>query len=211
MAGNGGPESGIPSTGLITQPCLVLASASPRRRELLEGLGLQPLVEPADLDEQPHPGENPFDLVVRLAEQKALAVSSGKNLTIGADTEVIIDGRALGKPASAAEARRMLLDLSGRTHTVATGIAVVCNGEVRSTVAVAEVTIRHLQIADVEWYIDLGEWEGKAGGYAVQGAGGLLVEVMNGHFHTVIGMPLVELDGLLESFGRPIHSWVGER
>lgn len=195
-------------------PELILASASPRRRDLLRAIGLDPRVEPAEVDETPDPGEDPSELVLRLAVAKARAVAgapagagqpSGDRIVIGADTVIDCDGEVLGKPVDRADARRMLEQLSGRSHVVATGVAVVgwCRGRSVEASAIdrSRVTFRALSAAEIEWYLDSGEPMGKAGAYAIQGLGSLLVERLEGSYHGVVGLPLVVLDRLLGEVG----------
>ena len=196
-------------------PYLVLASASPRRLDLLATVGVRPAVVPADVDETPLPGEKPDELVERLAVAKALTVAAGlpagegtggdTTLVVAADTVIDLDGRVLGKPADDAEAAAMLRSLSGRAHAVVTGLAVAClvGGAVTTERAVehTEVWMRHLADADVAWYLDSGEHRGKAGAYAIQGRGSLLVDRIEGNHQTVVGLPLPALDGLTRRFG----------
>ena len=187
---------------------LVLASGSPRRRELLQSLGLDFVVRPADIDETARADEPPTVLVERLAVEKAEAKAEGKHLVIGADTLVIDGVEALGKPTDVDDARSMLERLSGRSHRVVSGIAVVCNGQRLSSITSTPVQFQTLEAEDVDWYLDGGEWAGKAGAYAIQGAGGLLVDGITGNYQNVVGLPLTELDRLLGRFGRPLKTWM---
>jgi septum formation protein len=188
---------------------LVLASASPRRRELLARLGLDPLIRPADLDETPRPEEDPHELVVRLASAKAAASlahgtrqpGTPEEVVLAADTEVVLDGQVLGKPRDADDAARMLRRLSGRTHEVVTGVAVRRGGTARTTRVTTEVRFRPLGDAEVAWYVATGEPDGKAGAYALQGAGAALVERIDGSDTNVIGLPLAETVTLLRQVG----------
>lgn len=198
----------MPQTGAIARPQLVLASSSPQRHTLLRRLGIEPTLSPSNFDESARPDEEPGDLVERLAIGKASAVAAGKNLTIGADTMVLIDGEALGKAADAEIAATMLRRLSGRPHEVATGVAVVCNGHTTSSVTRTTVWFRKLSEDDLAWYLDSGEWVDKAGAYAIQGLGGLLVDRIEGDYNNVVGLPVGELDRLLSSFGRPLRTWM---
>lgn len=193
-----------------TRPTLVLASASPRRRELLTRLGLDPVVRPADLDETPHPDEDPVDLVRRLAASKARAVARtdaaadptvGGEVVLAADTEVALDGRSLGKPRDDDHAAAMLRALSGRTHTVVTGVATASAAGVEVAHVVTEVTFATLGDRDIAWYVATGEPRDKAGAYALQGAGGALVERIDGSASNVIGLPLAETVALLRGAG----------
>jgi septum formation protein len=185
---------------------LVLASASPRRRELLTGLGLVFDVQPAHIDETPLPGEEAAAMVARLARDKAAAVAAPARVTLAADSVVGIDGQLLGKPRDAAEATEMLRMLSGRTHVVSTGIAVavVNGGEApREAVAVVttEVTFVALSDADVSWYVATGEPLDKAGAYGLQGQGARWVRSIAGSPTNVIGLPLPETVELAARLG----------
>jgi septum formation protein len=186
------------------RPRLVLASASPRRAQLLARLGVSPQIRPAEVDETPRPGEVAKDLAVRLAGAKAAVASAagdGDEVVLAADTVVVVDGRALGKPTDDIDAARMLRSLSGRTHEVVTGLAVQ-----RGTVAALErvttrVTFRRLPDAEIAWYLGTGEPGDKAGGYGLQGAGAVLVDRIEGSDTNVIGLPLAETVRLLRDVG----------
>jgi septum formation protein len=184
---------------------LVLASASPRRRTLLEGLTLDFEVRTADLDETPEPGETAENLAVRLAGEKAAAVIRPGEVAIAADTVVAVDGHLLGKPADPDDARRMLRLLSDRTHQVTTGVAVqvVADDEVRqaTTAVITEVTFVALSDDDLEWYVATGAPFDKAGGYGLQGVGGHLIRAVTGSPTNVIGLPLAETLELAERVG----------
>ncbi len=179
---------------------LVLASGSPRRRELLDRLGVTYTIEPADLDETPREGEDPIAYVVRLAVEKAEAVAArltgGKpdaTVVIGADTTVVLDGEIYGKPEDADEVRRMLRALSGGWHQVHTGVAVHCGGRTEHGVATTAVRLSPLSAATIEWYLGTGEPFGKAGAYALQGSGAAFVEEVAGSVSGVIGLPMTLL------------------
>jgi septum formation protein len=185
-------------------PVLVLASSSPRRRELLAALGLEFAVEPADVDESPRPGEQPVAYVRRLSVDKARAVvgSCGPGAgVVAAATTVDLHGRILGKPATAEEARSMLLALSGATHEVHTGVTVARDTTVVTGVESTAVTFTEVTPDLAEWYIATGEPFDKAGGYAIQGAGALLVERVEGSVSNVVGLPLTLLAGLMVDVG----------
>jgi septum formation protein len=189
-----------PSTG---DPMLILASGSPRRRELLELVGVRHRVRAAVDEEAPRPGEDPAAFAVRAARAKAGSVAAeipGATV-LGSDTVVEIDGAILGKPRSEADAAAMLRALSGRTHQVHTAVALVVDGRCRSLLDSAEVRIKTLDEATIAWYLATGEPMDKAGAYAVQGAGGLLVESVNGSPQTVIGLPLHRLPELFQQCG----------
>lgn len=187
------------------RPALVLASASPRRAELLARLGVTPLRRPVDIDETPRAGEKGPDLVVRLASAKAAAAAARGDghdeVVLAADTEVIAEGRVLGKPRDRADAASMLRTLSGRTHEVVTGVAVVRGPVSAVTRVTTAVTFRPLSDAEVAWYIATGEPDDKAGAYGLQGAGAVLVERVDGSDTNVIGLPLAETVALLRDVG----------
>jgi len=177
---------------------LILASASPRRRELLERLGLVLEVAPAAVDETPQPDEKPLAYARRVAAAKCDAVAdgaaAGRGLAVlGADTTVVIEDAILGKPANDTEARAMLLRLAGRRHEVITAYTLRfgCRRLVRAVTTV--VAMRALQPAEVDAYLASGEWKGKAGGYAVQGRAGAFVSELRGSLTNVIGLPLAEV------------------
>lgn len=183
---------------------IVLASASPRRRELLAGLGLRFEVAAADIDEEAVTAATPQALVQKLALEKARAVAKIRPaaLVIGADTVVYKSGRIFGKPQGAAEAQDMLRILSGGTHTVATGIALVApNAEVVDVVT-AKVTFKALTGGQIERYIATGEPFDKAGGYGIQGRAAAMIREISGDYYTVVGLPVCRLGELLaEHFG----------
>lgn len=185
---------------------MILASQSPRRIELMDEAGFTCRVIPADIDETPHEGEQPLDLVGRLAKDKALCVASeharGSEIVVAADTIVTIDGSILGKPADAEDAKRMLRQLSGRTHQVATGVCVARTnaagdaGEpvLQNFVEVTDVTFYALDEDTIEAYARSGEPLDKAGAYGIQGKGGrMLVEKIDGDFYNVVGLPIARV------------------
>lgn len=184
---------------------IVLASASPRRRELLTSIGLTFTVDPADVDEETLSDLDPLQQAVALAELKAeyVARRHGEALVIGADTIVTIDGMALGKPQDDEDARRMLRMLSGRTHEVITGVAVVdaATNRAASEAERTLVTFRTLSEDEIARYVASGEPMDKAGAYAIQGLGALLVSRIVGCYPNVVGLPLVTLARLLQPFG----------
>jgi septum formation protein len=188
---------------------LVLASGSPRRRDLLESLGVEFAVDPPDVDEAPLPGEHPVDYVRRLSVDKAMAVAArhGDDVTVvAADTTVDVGGRILGKPESPDEARSMLLALSATTHQVHTGVTVRAGDRVETSVATTSVTFTTVTPELLEWYLATGEPFDKAGGYALQGAGALLVDAVNGSVSNVVGLPLTLLAELLAAVGLALVS-----
>lgn len=186
---------------LGSQP-LILASASPRRREILGRLGVPFIVEPADVDETPTLGETPDEMVVRLALTKARAVAArhDKGLVIGSDTTVALGDRVFGKPIDEAEARAMLGALQGVTHRVVTGLAVVraSDGAERTLAVPALVTMRSLDGDEIAAYVATGEPMDKAGAYGAQGQGGRLIEKIDGPYLTVVGLPIDALLPLLQ-------------
>ena len=177
---------------------LVLASRSPQRRAILEQLGVDFRVEPADVQEQTH-GE-PRALVIENALRKARAVEGDR--VLGADTTVSLDGRIFGKPADGGDAETILRRLSGRTHEVWGGIALRANGAERTSTCRTRVRFRRLEERDLRWYLDTGEWRGRAGAYAIQGRGAALVEGIEGDFWNVVGLPVPELLRLAPDLAR---------
>ena len=192
---------------------LVLASASPRRRELLASLGLVFQVAPAELDETAREGEAAEAYVVRLAREKALAISARfpGDLALAADTAVVLDEQILGKPGDDAQlGAAMLRQLAGRTHRVMTGIAVGGGGALRSQVVTTQVSFRPLTGLEIAWYVATGEGRDKAGGYAVQGRAGAFITSLEGSPSNVVGLPLAESLELLGEAGYPLP-WSGAR
>ena len=182
---------------------LVLASRSPRRIELLKRIGHNPIVDPADIDETQCTGESAIDYVVRLSGEKAATVARRHPgcVVIGADTCVELDGVVHGQPVDRADAERILRTLSGRTHNVHTAVTVTSGGVADSVVDTARVTLLPLNAHLLAWYLDTGEPFGKAGAYAVQGHGGVLVTRVQGSMSTVVGLPLRPTVGLLSRAG----------
>ena len=182
---------------------VVLASASPRRRELLSLIGIHHIVRPADVDESLHENEVPAVYAERLARAKASthAIDDDSTLVIGSDTIVVIDDRVLGKPRDAREAAEMLRTLSGRTHTVYTAVAVRRGAVIVSAVEHVAVTFRHLTDDGIESYIATGEPMDKAGSYGIQGFGATIVERIDGDYFAVMGLALGTLITLFERVG----------
>jgi septum formation protein len=182
---------------------LVLASASPRRLELLARIGVVPdRVAPADVDETPRKGELPRALAARLAEAKALAVEAPGALVLAADTVVGVGRRILGKPGDADEARRFLELLSGRRHQVHTGVVLhLPDGALRRRLVTSIVAFQRLTAQQVAAYLETGEWQGKAGGYAIQGRAEMFVRFLSGSHSNVVGLPLFETAQLLRGVG----------
>ena len=182
---------------------VILASSSPRRRELLTLVGIPHEVMPADIDESYTPGETPAAHAERLARTKAgvVAARHPTAVTIGADTVVVVDGELLGKPRDPWEARRMLARLGGRTHTVYTAVAVSRDGRIESGVEKVDVTFRKLSEPEIEAYVATGEPMDKAGAYGIQGYGATIVERIEGDYFAVMGLALVRLVRLMGRLG----------
>jgi septum formation protein len=187
----------------MKKPRVILASSSPRRRDLLRLIGISHDVRPADIDESVLPGEAPAVYAERLARDKAGVVARAEPgaLTIGADTIVVIDDRILGKPRDTADAHRMLELLAGRTHTVYTAIAVAHGTKLVSGVEHVAVTFRPLEEAEIARYIATGEPMDKAGAYGIQGFGATIVERIDGDYFAVMGLALGRLVGLMRRLG----------
>ena len=187
---------------------LVLASQSPRRAEILTNAGFRYQVRAANTDETPRPSETAAAYVERLAQQKAriaaAALETGEpHLVIGADTTVLVDKQILGKPADEADARRMLQLLSGRTHEVLTGVALLRVPEAQEAVSVEKTRVFFFRLSDreIEDYIATGEPFGKAGAYGIQGIGGRFIHRIEGDYFNVMGLPLSKLWQMLRSLG----------
>ena len=189
------------------RPPLILASASPRRLDLLAQIGLQPdHVDPADIDERPLPKETPRRLALRLARLKAQTAAARwpDAFVLGADTVVAAGRRLLGKAENEDEARAWLTLLSGRAHRVLTGVALVApGGRTAARLAEARVHLKRLTPRELDAYIQSGEWRGKAGGYGVQGRAGGFVIAMQGSYSAIVGLPLYETGALLDGLGFP--------
>ncbi|MBW8812541.1 MAG: septum formation protein Maf [Caulobacterales bacterium] len=190
---------------MASQPRLVLASASPRRLDLLSQIGLTPdAVDAAELDESPQPQETPRRLALRLAEAKAdhVAARQPDAYVLAADTVVAVGRRVLPKAGDEAEVRACLRLLSGRAHKVLTGVAVRApDGRAAQRLVETRVRFKRLSDADVEAYVGSGEGLGKAGGYAIQGRAGALVIELQGSYSGVVGLPLYETENLLAGLG----------
>ncbi|UCG72636.1 MAG: septum formation inhibitor Maf [Chromatiales bacterium] len=187
------------------QPPVYLASASPRRRELLQQLGVACVVCPADVDESSRRGERPEEYVRRVAVDKAQAVAASvaepAALVLAADTAVVQDGKIFGKPTDRADALQMLAALSGATHEVFSGVAVVSGTDCRHAVSRSAVRFRAISPGEAGAYWHTGEPADKAGAYAIQGLGAMFVEALQGSYSGVMGLPLFDTARLLESFG----------
>ena len=182
---------------------MILASQSPRRRELLALVGIPHEVRPADIDETYLPGEPPRDHAERLAREKTAAIAAAEPdaLVIGSDTIVVVDGDVLGKPAEAEEAGRMIARLAGRTHTVMTGVAVAWRGQTRSAVEEVDVTFHPLSAREIAEYVATCEPMDKEGAYGIQGYGATIVARVDGDYFAVMGLPLQRLVRLLGDVG----------
>jgi len=180
---------------------LVLASASPRRRELLTTAGIAHEVRPADIDESLHAGETPEAYVARLAAEKARAVHRPGEATLGADTTVVIDGESIGKPGDAAEAKEMLKRLEGRAHEVLTGWSLFDGTRARGGVERTRVFFRAMTGAEIADYVASGEPFDKAGGYGIQGLASKYVERIEGCYFNVVGLPVARVAEALATVG----------
>jgi len=182
---------------------VVLASASPRRRQLLNLIGIAHEVRPANIDETMRQREAPRRHAERLAREKATAIAARDPdlITIGADTVVVVNRKVLGKPRDEAEAVQMLTQLSGRQHTVITAIAVARGRKLRSSIEEVQVKFRRLRDDEIEAYVATGEPMDKAGAYGIQGYGATIVERIEGDYFAVMGLPLARLTALMRDLG----------
>jgi septum formation protein len=196
-----------------SQPKLILASASPRRSEILDRLGLIFEIRPVDIDESPRPGEPAEDYVDRLAHEKAQACGADEGIVIAADTVVLVDGKILGKPLDQLDAERMLASLSGRRHEVLTAVAVrnIARNRILAGLERSMVSIANLSDEEVFWYVATGEPLDKAGSYAIQGVGALFVTAVEGNYSNVVGLPLPLLYRLLSELGYDLRSFRQEK
>lgn len=190
---------------MTTSARLILASSSPRRHQLLEQIGVEFRAVPSSYEEH-GPGDDPGRRVLANALGKAREVAAREGVpaggaVLGADTEVAVDGRTLGKPADMAAARDMLRTLSGRAHQVLTAVVLITAAGERTQTDMAEVRFRELGDRQIEWYLNGGEWRGKAGGYAIQGRGAALVAGISGDQSTVVGLPLGVVAAMLTGTG----------
>lgn len=185
---------------------LILGSGSPRRKELLAQLGLVPdAILPPDIDEDPRKGELPRPYCARLAREKALAIAAGgSDVILCADTTVALGRRILGKPRDAGEAAAFLVALGGRRHQVITSVAVRRGDRLWTRESVSAVKMKRLSDAELNAYLVSGEWEGKAGAYAIQGMAGAFIPWISGSFTGIVGLPLAETAALLTAAGLPV-------
>ncbi|TVM08317.1 MAG: septum formation inhibitor Maf [Halomonas sp.] len=187
------------------QPLVCLASASPRRRDLLSSIGVEVDVKPCHIDETPQPGESPDDYVVRLAVEKALEADTLTSLpTLGSDTAVVLDGRILGKPRDQAHGAEMLAALSGRRHEVLTAVALTGPAGMLKCCVATQVCLGDISDKQIAAYWQTGEPLDKAGGYAIQGLAAVFVATIEGSYSAVVGLPLYETATLLREQGVPI-------
>jgi septum formation protein len=186
---------------------LILGSGSPRRRELLSQIGVvADDIRPPDIDETPQKTELPRPYCARMAREKALAVDAGpEDIVLSADTTVALGRRIMGKPADVGEAAQFLLAMSGRRHTVITAVAVRRGPQLWERDVVTTVKMKRLSDEDLNAYLATGDWQGKAGGYGIQGPAGVLIPWIQGSFTAVVGLPLCETAGLLKAAGYPVH------
>ena len=191
---------------------LVLGSGSPRRLELLAQIGIVPAdIRPPDIDETPLRGELPRPYVIRMAREKAQAVPCGAGeVVLCADTTVAMGRRIMGKPENAAEAAAFLHAMSGRRHRVITAVAVKRGEALFVKDVVTTVQMKRLSNAEVNSYLASGDWQGKAGGYAIQGPAGAFIPWINGSFTGVVGLPIAEAAGLLTAAGYPVYERASE-
>jgi septum formation protein len=186
-------------------PTLILASASPRRAELLRSAGYDFSVEVADVDESVLPHEAPDGYVLRVARAKARNVTGrcGKSgsVVIAADTTVVVRGEILGKPEDASDAARMLKTLAGAVHEVLTGVVVTAGNSEKAEVVRTRVHLLPISAAEIQWYVETGEPEGKAGAYAIQGRAARFVDWIEGSWSNVVGLPVATVSRMLRELG----------
>ncbi len=183
---------------------MILASSSPRRKELLKQIGLEVEIQPADIDETAGVNENPEKYVQRMAMEKAICIRSKLGSAvpiISGDTIVVVDGSILGKPSSESQFRNMMQQLSGRQHEVLSAFTLLCKEINETSIQRTSVWFRPLSDLDIEEYWLSGEPEGRAGGYAIQGLGALFVERIEGSYSSVMGFPIFEIGQMLSKYG----------
>ncbi|HJZ69923.1 MAG TPA: Maf family protein [Blastocatellia bacterium] len=177
-----------------TKPTLILASASPRRAELLKQIGVDFELAPSQIAELPHPDEAPADYITRIARAKVIAVARKRDagLIIGADTVVVLDGRLMGKPENEEQAKQMLRQLSGKWHAVMTGVALYDAASRREVADYDKTLVKFARLSEreIDWYVGTGEPMDKAGAYGIQGLGALLVDEIAGNYYNVVGLPI---------------------
>ncbi|MBO9476683.1 septum formation protein Maf [Shimia sp. R11_0] len=187
---------------------LILGSGSPRRRELLAQIGVvADEIRPPDINEDPHKNELPRPYCVRIAREKAAAVlAAPDDIVLCADTTVALGRRIMGKPADAAEAAAFLMALSGRRHRVITAVAVKRGDRLWQRDVVSDVKMKRLSNAELNAYLATNDWQGKAGGYAIQGPAGAFIPWISGSFTGIVGLPVTETAGLLQAAGYPLYT-----
>ena len=196
----------------MTLEQIVLASASPRRRELLDQIGIRHRVRPVEIDETPNKGELPDDYVLRMATEKATVAWQKSNQelpVLAADTSVVLDGLIMGKPENEADALTMLSSLSGEVHLVYSGVSLYY-GTLREVLSITEVRFREIEYGEMLAYWQSGEPVDKAGAYAIQGLGAIFVESISGSFSGVVGLPLFETVNLLMDAGITVSKAAGK-
>ena len=188
---------------MVNEPRLILGSGSPRRLDLLAQLGVRPNdIRPPDIDETPRQGELPRPYCVRMARAKVRAVpAADDDIVLCADTTVALGRRILGKPADAGQAAAFLHALSGRRHRVITAVALRRGDRLWQRDIVSQVRMKRLSDPEVNAYLATGDWQGKAGGYAIQGPAGAFIPWISGSFSGIVGLPLAETSGLLQAAG----------
>ncbi len=193
-------------TALVQRPKLILGSGSPRRKELLAQIGVTADdIRPPDIDEDPTPGELPRPYCARMAREKVHAVDAdADDIVLCADTTVALGRRILGKPKDADEAAAFLRQMSGRRHRVITAVALRRGDRVWQADSVSQVRMKRLSDLEIAGYLATGDWDGKAGGYGIQGPAGAFIPWISGSFTGIVGLPLAETAGLLEAAGYPI-------
>lgn len=189
------------------RPRLILGSASPRRKELLAQIGIIPdEIRPADIDETPLKGELPRAYCRRVTTQKAIAIDRQKGeIVLTADTTVALGRRILGKPDDVDQARQFLMSLAGRRHRVITAVSVVCDRAQRVRDVESVVRMKRLSDNELNAYLASGDWQGKAGGYAIQGPAGAFIPWIKGSFSAIMGLPIAETAALLTTAGLQVH------
>ncbi|SFL18550.1 Maf family protein [Shimia haliotis] len=187
---------------------LILGSGSPRRRELLAQLGVvADDIRPPDINEDPHKGELPRPYCRRIAYEKALAVKAAPDdIVLCADTTVALGRRIMGKPRDAGEAAEFLMALSGRRHRVVTAVAVRRGDQMWQKDVESSVKMKRLSNVELNAYLATGDWDGKAGGYAIQGPAGAFIPWISGSFTAIVGLPVAETANLLQAAGYPLYS-----
>lgn len=186
---------------------LILGSGSPRRKELLAQIGVTADdIRPPDIDESPHENELPRPYCARIAHEKALAVQAGDDdIVLCADTTVALGRRILGKPRDAGQAAEFLIALGGRRHRVITSVALRRGDQIWDRTVVSEVKMKRLSDCELNAYLASGDWQGKAGGYAIQGPAGAFVPWISGSFSAIMGLPVAETASLLLAAGYPLY------